>query len=66
MRLIVNVDAVKGTPLRESAASKRGVEYEVANGDKIPNLGEKDFVGYTDLGQGRRHGQYHIDVAPTL
>ena len=35
----------------ESWGSKHGQEYEVANGVKIPNLGEKEFVGWTEQGQ---------------
>ena len=36
--------------LLQSAQSKRGVEYEVATGLKIPNLGEKKFVAHADNG----------------
>ena len=31
----------------EGEASRRGVLYEVANGERIPNLGEKRFLGET-------------------
>ena len=31
-------------------ASKRGVQYEVANGVRIPNLGEKKFVATSEEG----------------
>ena len=41
-------------PILESEASRRGVEYEVANGARIPNLGEKKFTGYTEQGSSRR------------
>ena len=34
----------KGLPVRE------GVEYEIANGDRIPNLGEKKFSGVSEEG----------------
>ena len=34
----------------EGVACKRGVEYEVANGERIPNLGEKRFKGISDDG----------------
>ena len=33
--------------------SKRGVEYEVANGIKIPNMGENNFIGHTGEGHAR-------------
>ena len=31
-------------------AHLRGVEYQVADGTMIPNLGERRFVGYTEDG----------------
>ena len=34
----------------EGIAFKRGVQYEVANGSQIPNLGERRFVGFTEDG----------------
>ena len=39
--------------LKESVHSKRGVTYEVANGIKIPNMGEKNFIGHTEDGHAR-------------
>ena len=36
-----------------SAASKRGVQYEVANGTTIPNMGEKELYCISD-GEGHR------------
>ena len=45
---VIGEDMLKSVHLRESAASRRGVKYEVANGVQIPNLGEKAFGGYTD------------------
>ena len=36
--------------LKEGVQIKRGVTYEVANGVRIPNLGEKKFVGHTNEG----------------
>ena len=35
---------------KDGPASKRGVEYEVANGVRIPNLGEKKFEAVTEDG----------------
>ena len=42
------VSAVEAVP---SDASRRGVMYEVANGSRIPNLGEKTFRASTEKGQ---------------
>ena len=39
--------------LKESPQSRRGVEYEVANGKRIPNLGQKQFIGHTEDGTKR-------------
>ena len=41
--------------LKEGAASRRGTEYEVANGVRIPNLGEKKF----GLHRGGKHAKPH-------
>ena len=38
-------DCIMSAETKEGMASRRGVQYEVANGVKIPNLGEKRFVG---------------------
>ena len=40
----------KAYELQESEASRRGVEYEVANGETVPNLGEKKFAVLTKEG----------------
>ena len=44
---------VTGALLQPSPASRRGVEYEVANGHRIPNLGQKTFTGVTPEGTRR-------------
>ena len=41
-------------PTVPGAASKTGVEYEVANGVTIPNEGEKRFNAYTEEGQEKK------------
>ena len=40
--------------IAKSPQSERGVEYEVANGKKIPNLGQKQFVAHTEEGMKRQ------------
>ena len=37
--------------MKESAASKRGMCYRGPNGSKIPNLGEKEIIGYNANGE---------------
>ena len=51
---VVGEDMLASVELREGLGSKRGVEYEVANGVRIPNLGEKRFLGISDEGV-KRH-----------
>ena len=41
---------LRSVATRDGEASKRGVTYEVANGKRIPNLGEKQFVAHTAEG----------------
>ena len=63
---VVNEDMLKSVMTQDSAASKRGVEYEVANGVRIPNLGEKRFVGTSDEGISRRLTAQVCDVNKAL
>ena len=42
--------AVEVAPTAPSESSKRGVVYEVANGERVPNLGEKRFRASTEEG----------------
>ena len=39
---------ISSVPVQPSAASLRGVKYEVANGETVPNLGEKRLCGITE------------------
>ena len=41
---VVGEDMVMTASIKESEGSRTGVEYKVANGESIPNLGEKKFV----------------------
>lgn len=51
---VINEDMILSVTTQDSQASRKGVEYEVANGIRIPNLGEKRFVGVSSEGIGRR------------
>ena len=44
---VIPPDILEDVELRQGAPYKRGVEYEVANGVQIPNLGEREFTGVT-------------------
>ena len=50
---VIPPDILTGHELREGAPFKRGVEYEVANGVQILNMGEREFVGVTENGAQR-------------
>ena len=41
---VVGEDMIKGVETKEGEAARRGVQYEVASGELIPNLGEKSFL----------------------
>ncbi len=41
---------VKGVSIRESMGSANGLTYHTADGTRLPNLGEKSFVAFTDDG----------------
>ena len=41
---VINEDMILSAELREGAASRRGVEYQVANGEKIPIWGKRTSV----------------------
>ena len=46
-------EMVKSVDTQPGEAMKRGVRYEVASGDLIPNLGEKCFTAVGEEGQAR-------------
>ena len=50
---VIGESILKSIDLVEGVAYKRGVKYEVANGIRIPNLGEKKFTGITENGIAR-------------
>ena len=50
---VISQEMLSRVALKGGLAKKRGVEYETANGVKIPNLGEKTFTGVMDDGASR-------------
>ena len=50
---VVGEGMLMNLPIRENLASRSGVEYEVANGVRILNLGEKLVNGTTNEGMQR-------------
>ena len=51
---VIGEDMVATATLKESEGSRRGVEYKVANGESLPNLGEKRFSAVTGEGINRK------------
>ena len=52
--------------IKPGVASKRGVKYEVANGTRIPNLGERKFVAHSEEGAARNITAQVCDVNKAL
>ncbi|MDA8582758.1 hypothetical protein N9L68_00965 [bacterium] len=63
---VIHEEMVKSVAVREGPASKRGVKYEVANGVRIPNLGEKKFSGSSEEGIQRTLTAQVCDVNKAL
>ena len=61
-----NEEMLKNIKLEEGEAYKKGVQYEVASGTLIPNLGEKKFVAVTDNGLMRKMKIQICDVNKAL
>ena len=51
---VINEGMVASVRIQEGEASIRGVEYEVANGVRTPNQGEKRFIGVSSEGISRK------------
>ena len=52
--------------IKPGVASKRGVNFEVANGTRIPNLGERKFVAHSEEGAARNITAQVCDVNKAL
>ena len=63
---VINPGTGKAYEMTESAASRAGVEYEVANGDTLPNLGEKKMAVLTAEGTLRGYQTQCADVSKSL
>ena len=63
---VVNEQMLESVETKEGPASRRGVEYEVANGVRIPNLGEKRFTGVSEEGKTRQITAQVCDVNKAL
>ena len=63
---VVGEGMLKNIEVVEGEAYKKGVQYEVASGELIPNLGEKRFVAVGERGETRRMKAQVCDVNKAL
>ena len=63
---VIGEDMLKNIDLKQGEAYKRGVQYEVASGELIPNLGEKKFMGICEGGEERMMTAQVCDVNKAL
>lgn len=63
---LVGDGMVKSVAVTEGAAKRRGVQYEVADGTLLPNLGEQDFVAVGERCEARRIKAQVCDVNKAL
>jgi hypothetical protein len=63
---VVEIKMLDSVELKDGAASHRGVKYEVASGDTIPNEGEKKFTARTEEGVQRTTVAQVADVSKAL
>ena len=59
-------DKLEGVRTEEGGAYKRGIQYEVADGTLIPNLGEKKFTAVGEDGVVRKMKAQVCDVNKAL
>ena len=63
---VMGEDMLTEIEIKPGMASKRGVKYEVANGTRIPNLGERNFVAHSEEGAARTITAQVCDVNKAL
>ena len=59
---MISEDMVSAVKTKEGSASRRGFVYETANGETIPNLGEKQFVAESEEGARKKITAHVADV----
>ena len=63
---VIGEDMLASVELQEGEAYRRGVRYEVADGNLIPNKGETRFIGVNEEGQERKMTVQVCDVNKAL
>jgi len=63
---VIGEEMLMNVEMKEGEATRRGVQYEVASGSLIPNLGEKKFMAVDEQGVERRMTVQVCDVNKPL
>ena len=63
---VLEKKALKGTPLMNGEAYHKGVTYEVASGELLPNLGQRTFAGESAEGVKRKLTGQVCDINKSL
>ena len=63
---VVPEGMVNSVEIKEGPVAKGGVQYECANGERIPNLGEQKFMAYTQEGCQKRIRTQVCEVTKAL
>ena len=63
---VVSEDMLQRVETVEGWAKKKGVQYEVADGTLIPNLGEKKYIAVSDAGVARHMKSQVCEVNKAL
>jgi len=63
---VVNEEQLSGVETLEGEATKMGIQYEVADGTLIPNLGEKKYIAVSDTGVARHMKSQVCEVNKAL
>ena len=63
---VIGPDMISNVELKEGEHKRRGVQYEVATGELIPNLGEKRFVAVSENNVARKLTSQVADVNQAL
>lgn len=63
---VMNEDMLPSVTVEEGEACRKGVQYEIANGTLISNMGEKKFIAVGEWGEMRRVTAQVCDVNKPL
>ena len=65
-KTVLGIESLQGVQTKEGPATGRCSEYEVANGERVPNHGEQQFLGVNTEGVSRQIVGQVCDVSKPL